>query len=78
MIGFIILTSTLSLLIIILIHTMFNYFVNVFTNESVKDPIHISSIQETFMTNINKDIPAHANTTNNNLIINPSEYIEVV
>jgi hypothetical protein len=86
MIGFIILTATLSLLVIALIHTMFNYFVNVFTVETVKDPIHISSVQETLMENIHKRPPVNTssnatthtsfdNTTNENIMINPSEYM---
>jgi|TARA_B110000285_G_C14716049_1_gene419976 hypothetical protein len=81
MIGFIILTATLSLLVIALVHTMFNYFVNVFTVETVKDPIHISSVQETLMANIHKGPPVNSppasfvNTTNENIMINPSEYM---
>jgi hypothetical protein len=83
MIGIIILTAVLSLLLIVLVHTMFNYFVNVFTVENVKDPIHISSVQETLMANIHKG-PVNSfnspptsfvNTTNENIMINPSEYM---
>jgi hypothetical protein len=85
MIGIIILTAVLSLLLIVLVHTMFNYFVNVFTVETVKDPIHISSVQETLMANIHKGPPVNTssntpptsfvNTTNENILINPSEYM---
>jgi hypothetical protein len=84
MIGIIILTAVLSLLLIVLVHTLFNYFVNVFTIETVKDPIHISSVQETLMANIHKgpvnsssNLPptSFVNTTNENIMINPSEYM---
>ena len=83
--GFIILTAVLSLLLIGLVHSMFNYFVNVFTVETVKDPIHISSVQETLMANIHKGLlnsssnspppTSFVNTTKENIMINPSEYM---
>ena len=49
---------------------------DVFTVETVKDPIHISSVQETLMANIHKGPPVNSppptsfvNTTNENIMI---------